>query len=80
MIVGLFRRLVPEEGQPFSAHERGRFFRALANVLDVIYGEPSDGIFDADEVAKLYKSVPPALDGANGLAANSAAAEADQRE
>jgi hypothetical protein len=55
MIVGLFDRLVPEEGKPFSAYQRTRFLRALVNVLDVIYGEPDDGSFDADGMTKLYK-------------------------
>lgn len=55
MIVGIFQRMVPPEGQPFSAYERRRFLRALVSVLDVIYGEPEDGDLDPGQLSKLYQ-------------------------
>lgn len=42
MLMGLLRRMLPPEGQPFSAQDRELFFRALAVNLDVIYGRPTE--------------------------------------
>lgn len=58
LLVALFRKMLPDEGKEFSAHDRRRFFRALAVNLDVIYGEPSDGALDSDEIAKLFRVGP----------------------
>lgn len=63
MLVGLLKRMLPEEGKPFPAANRRLLFTALAVNLDVIYGAPTDGTINADELAKLYEDSakqPPA--------------------
>ncbi len=42
MLVGLMRRMLPKEGEPFPAAKRELFLSALAMNLDVIYGPASD--------------------------------------
>lgn len=55
LLAALFKKMLPEEGEEFSAKERRRLFRALAVNLDVIYGEPADGELDNDKVAEIFK-------------------------
>jgi hypothetical protein len=52
---GLLTRMLPPEGEKFSAHDRRRFLYALAVNLYVIYGEPDDGSLDPAQVAALIK-------------------------
>ena len=54
-LLSALMNLLPAEGEPFSAKERRRFFRALAVNIDVIYGEPDDGQLDAETVAALFR-------------------------
>lgn len=58
LLSALFKKMLPADGQSFSAKERRRFFRALAVNLDVIYGEPEDGELDAEALAALFKETP----------------------
>ena len=55
LLAALFKKMLPAEGEPFTAKERKRFFRALAVNLDVVYGEPEDGELDAEALAALFK-------------------------
>jgi hypothetical protein len=52
---GLLTRMLPPEGNKFSAHDRRRFLYALAVNLDVIYGEPDDGSLDPAQIAALIR-------------------------
>jgi hypothetical protein len=54
LLAALFKKMLPAEGEEFSARERKRFFRALAVNLDVIYGEPDDGELDTSAFGQLY--------------------------
>jgi hypothetical protein len=56
LLAALMQRMLPAENEPFSAHERSRFFRALAVNLDAVYGEPDDGELDLDSLKKLYRT------------------------
>jgi hypothetical protein len=53
MLMGLMRRMLPKEGEKFSAAQRSLFFSALAFNLDVIYGPPDDGQIDPGTIGKL---------------------------
>ena len=55
---GLLTRMLPREGEKFSARDRRLFFTALAVNLNVIYGEPADGSLDPAQVAALIKVNP----------------------
>lgn len=58
MLAGLLRRMLPNEGEAFSASQRRLFFTALAVNLDVIYGPPTDGDLDPTMLAGLYRDDP----------------------
>lgn len=68
LLSALLAKMLPPEGEEFSARDRKRFFRALAVNLDVVYGEPTDGSLDAGALARLFVEA----DSAQAVSSNSA--------